>query len=43
MAEVSTRLSRVCCEALVAVDGIEKLVALIRSCNRSNPHMELMR
>lgn len=40
---VSTSLARECCEALVEVQGVPKLLAVIRSCNRSTPHMELLR
>jgi hypothetical protein len=40
---VSTSLARECCEALVEVEGVPKLLAVIRSCNRSTPHMELLR
>jgi len=40
---VSTSLARECCEALVKVEGLPKLLAVIRSCNRSKPHMELLR
>jgi len=40
---VSTSLARECCEALVEVEGVPKLLAVIRSCNRSTPHMGLLR
>ncbi|TFJ87164.1 hypothetical protein NSK_001496 [Nannochloropsis salina CCMP1776] len=40
---VSTSLARECCEALVKVEGLPKLLAVIRSCNRSKPHMEVLR
>jgi hypothetical protein len=42
-AEISTGLARQCCEALVAVDGVPKLLATVRSCNRSQPHILLLR
>jgi hypothetical protein len=41
--EISTGLARECCEALVAVDGVPKLLAVVRSCNRSQPHILLLR
>lgn len=40
--ELSTGLARECCEALVGVDGIPKLLAVMRSCNRSKPHITLL-
>lgn len=40
--DVSTRLSQSCCEALCQVGGVGILFNLIRNCNRSKPHMELV-
>lgn len=38
--ETATRLSPECCEHLVKSGATEKIVTLIRSCNRSLPSME---
>ena len=40
--EVSTRLSEKCCRAFATADAPEILYALIRTCNRSLPHIELL-
>ena len=40
--EVSTRLSRKCCVAFAQADAPSILYDLIRSCNRSLPHIELL-
>ncbi|XP_059177929.1 abnormal spindle-like microcephaly-associated protein homolog isoform X2 [Physella acuta] len=41
--EVSTRLSPVCCLKMVEVNAVSVLYRLINSCNRSVPHMELIK
>ncbi|BFZ20292.1 hypothetical protein BsWGS_23331 [Bradybaena similaris] len=41
--EVCTRLSPICCERLVEVNAVSGLYRLIASCNRSVPHMELIK
>ncbi|XP_076455078.1 uncharacterized protein LOC143289805 [Babylonia areolata] len=41
--EVATRLSWVCCERLVEVNAVGVIFRLILSCNRSLPHMELIK
>ena len=43
VAEVSTRLSPICCERLVAANAVSVIFRLIRSCNRSLPHMEIIK
>ena len=40
--EISTRLSEKCCRAFATADAPEILYALIRTCNRSLPHIELL-
>ena len=40
---MSTRLSPVCCERLASHHAIPILLFLIQSCNRSQPHMEVLR
>jgi hypothetical protein len=42
VAEVSTSLSPRCCERLVEAGAEEVIVRLMRSCNRSLPHMEII-
>ena len=41
--EVATRLSWVCCEKMVSVNAVTVLYRLVRSCNRSLPHMEIIK
>ncbi|KAL8625932.1 hypothetical protein ACOMHN_012524 [Nucella lapillus] len=41
--DVATRLSWVCCERLVEVNAVGVIYRLILSCNRSLPHMELIK
>lgn len=41
--DASTRLSPQCCERMVEVNAIVVLYRLIRSCNRSLPHMEIIK
>ncbi|KAK7504479.1 hypothetical protein BaRGS_00004345 [Batillaria attramentaria] len=41
--DVATRLSAVCCERLVEVNAVGVIFRLIQSCNRSLPHMELIK
>lgn len=41
--ELSTQLSKRCCEAFAHADAADILIALLRSCNRSTPHQELLR
>ena len=43
MVEAVTRLSKTCCERLVAHDALRIIYSLIRSCNRSKPHMEVLK
>jgi len=40
--EVSTRLSETCCRAFATANAPEILYALVRTCNRSLPHIELL-
>ncbi|KAF6073098.1 assembly factor for spindle microtubules [Phyllostomus discolor] len=40
--EAVTRLSPVCCESVARSGGVAKVLALIRSCNRSVPCMEVV-
>ena len=40
--ETSTRLSTKCCEVFVKAKAVDILLALIRTCNRSLPHVELL-
>ncbi|KAL4219252.1 hypothetical protein ACF0H5_021834 [Mactra antiquata] len=40
--DVSTRLSGVCCEKMVETNAISVLYKLLRCCNRSIPHMEII-
>lgn len=40
--EISTRLSSVCCEAFAGCEAPEIVFSLIRNCNRSLPHVELL-
>jgi abnormal spindle-like microcephaly-associated protein len=40
--EISTRLSKSCCEAFADAGAPEILYNLIRTCNRSLPHIELL-
>jgi abnormal spindle-like microcephaly-associated protein len=40
--ETSTRLSFVCCKIFTNSQAAKSLLALIRTCNRSLPHMELL-
>jgi abnormal spindle-like microcephaly-associated protein len=42
MLETSTRLSIVCCRKFIKAKAADILLALIRSCNRSLPHVELL-
>ena len=41
--EVSTRLSPVCCAMFASKGIVSTILALITSCNRSKPHIELVR
>ena len=41
--DVVTRLSPRCCEQMVAGNAVDVIYLLIRSCNRSLPHMELIK
>ena len=41
--DVTTRLSKECCVRLVEEGAIPTMFALIRSCNRSKPHMEVLK
>jgi abnormal spindle-like microcephaly-associated protein len=41
--EVGTHYSRECCALLAESGGIGALLAFVRSCNRSKPHVEVMR
>jgi len=41
--ELSTQVSRRCCEAFATTNASSILFGLIRSCNRSTPHQELLR
>jgi hypothetical protein len=41
--EVVTSLSKACCIRLVQHDAIGILLNLVQSCNRSKPHMEILK
>ncbi|KAK3591436.1 hypothetical protein CHS0354_033435 [Potamilus streckersoni] len=41
--DVSTKLSSVCCEKFVEENAVPVIYKLIRSCNRSMPHMEIIK
>eukprot|EP01034_Spumella_vulgaris_P023201 gene23201-29397_t len=41
--ELSTSLSKYCCEAFAQAGAPDILFSLLRSCNRSTPHQELLR
>ena len=41
--EMTTRYSYQCCQAFITADASRILLALIRSCNRSTAHQELLR
>ena len=41
--EVVTSLSPVCCEKMAEGNAITSIVQLIQSCNRSVPHLELLK
>jgi abnormal spindle-like microcephaly-associated protein len=41
--EAVTRLSETCCDRLVAHDALRIIYSLIRSCNRSKPHMQVLK
>ncbi|XP_067661837.1 abnormal spindle-like microcephaly-associated protein homolog [Haliotis asinina] len=41
--DVATRLSPRCCQRLVEVHAVHVIYRLIRSCNRSLPHMEMIK
>ncbi|KAL3871776.1 hypothetical protein ACJMK2_039754 [Sinanodonta woodiana] len=41
--DVSTKLSPVCCEKFVEENAVPVIYKLIRSCNRSMPHMEIIK
>ena len=41
--ELSTQLSRPCCESFAHAGAASILFTLLRSCNRSTPHQELLR
>ena len=40
--EASTRLSAACCETFAAHGAVADLCGLLRTCNRSAPHVELL-
>jgi abnormal spindle-like microcephaly-associated protein len=42
-AEAATRLSKACAIKLVDDDAVHIILRLIQSCNRSTPHMELLK
>ncbi|KAG1653330.1 Abnormal spindle-like microcephaly-associated [Nymphon striatum] len=41
--DVVTRLSSVCCEKLAEGNAVETIFTLVKSCNRSLPHMEVIK
>lgn len=41
--ELSSQVSRYCCEAFAQAGASDILFSLLRSCNRSTPHQELLR
>ncbi|GFU52555.1 abnormal spindle-like microcephaly-associated protein homolog [Nephila pilipes] len=41
--EVCTRLSSVCCERLQQSEGLSVIIKLVRMCNRSVPHQEIIK
>ena len=41
--EFSTRYSKACCSLMADSGGVTALLAFMRSCNRSKPHMEMLR
>jgi abnormal spindle-like microcephaly-associated protein len=41
--QLSTQVSRYCCEAFAQAEAASILFGLLRSCNRSQPHQELLR
>ncbi|GAQ78615.1 Microtubule-associated protein [Klebsormidium nitens] len=41
--DMSTRLSPVCCERIAANSAVPTLLRFIQSCNRSTPHLQLLR
>lgn len=41
--DVATRLSPACCERMVEVNAVGVIYTLISSCNRSQPHMEIIK
>ncbi|XP_063422495.1 abnormal spindle-like microcephaly-associated protein homolog [Mytilus trossulus] len=41
--DVATRLSAACCEKFVSVNAVHVIYRLMRGCNRSQPHMELIK
>ena len=43
LSDVATRLSPVCCERMVEVNAVGVLYQLLNSCNRSLPHMEIIK
>lgn len=40
---MATRLSAACCEKFVSVNAVHVIYRLMRGCNRSQPHMELIK
>ena len=42
LSDVVSRLSARCCERIVAWNAVSVLFRLVRSCNRSLPHMEII-
>ena len=42
-AELVTRLSSVCCEDVARCGALRVIYALVRKCNRSLPHMEIIK
>lgn len=43
LSDVATHLSPACCERMVEVNAVSVIYTLISSCNRSQPHMEIIR
>jgi hypothetical protein len=41
--DVATRLSSACCEKFVSVNAVHVIYRLMKGCNRSQPHMELLK
>jgi len=41
--EIPTRYSAICCKLMIEQNAIQILFTLIQSCNRSKPHIELLK